>query len=46
MVYYEIFEDVRVAIVREMQIKGGSRQKKIELVNGINPDWHDLYDEL
>jgi predicted GIY-YIG superfamily endonuclease len=28
------------------QIKGGSRQKKIDLINNINPDWRDLYDEL
>ncbi len=46
LVYYEVFEDVRAAIAREKQIKGGSRQKKIDLVNGMNPDWHDLYDEL
>jgi hypothetical protein len=32
-VYYEIFRDVRNAISREKQIKGGSRAKKIELIN-------------
>ncbi len=37
LVYYEVFEDVRAAIAREKQIKGGSRQKKIDLVNGMNP---------
>ncbi len=46
LVYYEVFEDVRAAIAREKQIKGGSRQKKMDLVNGMNPTWHDLYDEL
>ena len=35
-VYYEIFRDVRNAISREKQIKGGSRAKKIELINGMN----------
>jgi putative endonuclease len=46
LVYYEAFEDVRAAIEREKRIKGGSRQKKIDLVNSMNSDWHDLYDEL
>ena len=32
LVYFEIFEDVRYAIMREKQIKGGSRNKKIELI--------------
>jgi len=38
--------DVRSAIEREKQIKGGSRAKKIALVNTMNPDWNDLYDTL
>ena len=46
LVYYEVFEDIRTAIEREKQIKGGSRQKKIDLVNGFNSGWHDLYDEI
>jgi putative endonuclease len=46
LVYYEAFEDVRAAIEREKRIKGGSRQKKIDLVNSMNSDWYDLYDEL
>ena len=46
LVYYEIFEDPRNAILREKQIKGGSRQKKIDLINGINREWRDLYEEL
>jgi putative endonuclease len=45
LVYYEVCEDIRSAIGREKQIKGGSRQKKINLVNNLNPDWRDLYDE-
>jgi putative endonuclease len=44
--YYELFEDVNAAISREKQIKGGSRQKKIDLVNSFNCDWRDLYDDL
>ena len=46
LVYYEISDDVRAAITREKQIKGGSRQKKVDLVNSLNPAWRDLYDEI
>jgi putative endonuclease len=34
------------AIAREKQLKGGSRQKKIALINGLNSEWRDLYDEV
>ena len=46
LVYYEIFHDVENAIVREKQIKAGSRRKKIDLVNQMNKEWRDLYEEL
>ncbi|BAY92767.1 MULTISPECIES: GIY-YIG nuclease family protein [unclassified Tolypothrix] len=46
LVYYEIFDDAYTAISREKQIKAGSRQKKIDLVNGVNNEWKDLYEEL
>ncbi|MBW4478131.1 MAG: GIY-YIG nuclease family protein [Tolypothrix brevis GSE-NOS-MK-07-07A] len=46
LVYYEIFTDINNAIARERQIKAGSRQKKIDLVNRMNPEWCDLYDDL
>jgi len=46
LVYYEIFEDSYNAISREKQKKAGSRQKKIDLVNSINEDWRDLYNDL
>ena len=42
LVWYEITEDVTSAIAREKQIKGGSRAKKIELINRMNPAWDDL----
>ena len=45
LVYFETFNDINAAIAREKQIKGGSRQKKIDLVNSMNPEWKDLYDE-
>jgi putative endonuclease len=46
LIYYEIFDDAYTAISREKQIKAGSRQNKIDLVNSINPDWKDLYEEF
>ena len=46
LVFYEITNSIEAAIQREKQIKGGSRQKKIDLINGMNPGWRDLYEEL
>ena len=46
LVYYEISDDVNVAIQREKQIKAGSRKKKIDLINQMNPEWNDLYEAL
>jgi len=46
LVYYEVVEDIESAILREKQIKGGSRQKKNELINSMNKEWRDLYEEL
>jgi len=34
------------AIAREKQIKAGSRRKRIDLINRLNPEWRDLYEEL
>ncbi len=38
--------DVRAAIRREKELKGWVRAKKVELIEGLNPDWRDLGDEL
>ncbi|MCX6142227.1 MAG: GIY-YIG nuclease family protein [Ignavibacteriales bacterium] len=46
LVYFEAFEDAYSAIAREKQIKAGSRQKKIDLINKMNPEWKDLFDGL
>ena len=46
LVYYEEVGLAEYAIKREKQIKAGSRQKKIDLINSINPDWKDLFDEI
>ena len=45
LVYYEEFNDIEEAIMREKQIKGGSRQKKIDLINELNPKWEELFPE-
>jgi len=46
LVYYEMHADMLAAIAREKQIKAGSRRKKLALIEGANPGWRDLYDEL
>lgn len=42
LVYYEVFDNIVAAIAREKQIKGGSRAKKLKLIDSFNPDWNDL----
>ena len=44
--YYEVFEDITQAIKREKQIKAGSRKNKLKLIESINPNWKDLYDDI
>ena len=44
--YYEEYNDIKDAITREKQIKGGSRKKKLELINSMNPEWNDLYESI
>jgi len=46
LVYYEIGNDVNAAIMREKQIKGGSRQDKTNLVYSMNPEWKDLIEDF
>jgi putative endonuclease len=43
LVYCEIAADAYNAIAREKQIKAGSRQKKIDLINSVNHTWNDLF---
>lgn len=42
LAYYESYETMEQAILREKQIKGGSRKKKLALIEKMNPDWTDL----
>lgn len=46
LVYFEVFDDINLAIAREKQIKAGSRNKKEELIKNKNPDFKDLYAEI
>jgi predicted GIY-YIG superfamily endonuclease len=46
LVWYEAHETMPHAIAREKQIKGGSRQAKIGLIEDMNPQWLDLYQTL
>jgi len=43
LVYFELFQDMYQAISREKQIKAGSREAKIRLIEKTNPAWSDLY---
>jgi len=46
LVFYEIHETMESAILREKQIKAGSRSKKISLIDTMNPQWEDLYENI
>ena len=46
LIYWESFQEIGDAITREKQLKAGSRQKKLDLINSKNPDWSDLYDDI
>ena len=46
LVYYEVYEDMYTAIAREKQIKGGSRKKKLSLIEKDNPLWRNLSDDI
>jgi putative endonuclease len=46
LVYFELGDDIGQAIYREKQIKAGSRQDKVDLINRFNPEWKDLFGDL
>jgi putative endonuclease len=43
LVYYEVYEDMAAAIALEKALKGGSRRKKLLMIDRFNPEWRDLY---
>jgi len=46
LVYYEYYNSPREAIRREKQIKGWVKNKKIKLIETMNPYFKDLYDQV
>lgn len=46
LVYYEYFEHPIFAINREKQLKAGSREQKVKLIESINPEWEDLFENV
>ena len=44
LVYFRVFENLHDAFDEEKRIKAGSRQKKIDLINSLNPNWEDLHE--
>ncbi len=45
LVYYESFRNIRDAIAREKQLKGWRREKKVALIERMNPKWRDLSED-
>ena len=44
LVWFYIYPQIEEAIAREKQIKAGSRDKKMNLINALNPEWKDLWE--
>ena len=44
--YYEVFEDAENVILREKRLKGSPRARKNRLVESMNSEWQDLYNEI
>ena len=46
LVYYEFHQTIKEAIAREKQLKAGSRRKKTDLIDSMNPNWTDLHEQV
>ena len=46
LVWYEIHEEMLPAIIREKQLKAGSRKRKLALIEAMNPTWADLWKKI
>jgi putative endonuclease len=46
LVWFELADSMDAAITREKQLKGGSRAKKLALIEAMNPDWEDLFEQI
>ena len=46
LVYFELFDTMYDAIMREKQLKKGPRRRKVQLIESINPEWRDLFGDI
>ncbi len=46
LVYFELYDGIEDAALREKQMKKWNRAWKLRLIEELNPDWNDLFDEL
>ena len=46
LVYYEVFETIEQAIIREKQIKDMNRKDKLDMIGKFNSDFRDLYNQI
>ena len=46
LVWYELHATMEQAITREKQLKGGSRKRKLALIEAANPQWHDRFNDI
>jgi putative endonuclease len=46
LVYYEQYDNIELAIMREKRLKKWNRKWKLELIEKVNPRWRDLFEEL
>ena len=46
LVYFFSYSSIEEAIAEEKRIKGGSRSKKIKLIEKLNPEWKDLWEDV
>jgi len=46
LVYFETVDDYEGALRREKRLKRWPRKWKLDAINGMNPEWNDLYDDI
>jgi len=46
LIYYEEYKETQYALNREKQLKGWTKVKKANLINKLNPEWKDLYNQI
>jgi len=46
LVYYAAFDRIEEAIAEEKRLKGGGRKQKDDLVNSMNAEWQDLWEDV